>query len=195
MKEQIILVAQSNFRNRLFFHETIQRLFSDCEKVEFIIPFRSSIWYMMDDNKMKGYTYNADFFKLNDELAFMSPTYKTFYSSKEKVKELLRLEFTLKKRACKIVLFSDGNDEEINNLEQLAISEKLEIIKIPIIIEDLTSSFNEILMLDISLLKTSEDISKEIQHHNDKYNLACNNSYWEIAAILRDRLITLNEMV
>jgi hypothetical protein len=66
MKEQIILVAQANFRNRLFFHETIQRLFSDCEKVEFIIPFRSSIWYMMDDNKMKEYSYKEDIFKLND---------------------------------------------------------------------------------------------------------------------------------
>ncbi len=104
-------------------------------------------------------------------------------------------EFSLKIRACKIVLFSDGKDEEINKLEQLAISEQLKIIKIPIIIEDLTSSFNEILKLDISLLKNSDEIFKAIQNHEELMNLACNNSYWEIAAKLRDRMRILKEML
>lgn len=194
MKEQIILVAQSNFRNQHFFHETIQILFSDIENVELIIPLHSNISMMIQNDKMKRYSFKKAIFKLNNEVAFMKPLYKTFLFSNGKNKELLANEFSLKKMATKIVLFSDGNDKEIIELEKLAIFENVEIVKIPIIIEDMTNAFDEVLEQDLSLLKTSDDIFKAIQNHKEQMNLACNNIYFEIAAALRDRMRILKDM-
>ncbi len=194
MKENIIIIAQADFRNRSFFDDNMSQLFPDLDNIHFQIPAFSNLYLMMRQNRIGRSNFNQFLLRINDELAFMEESYKKRYFPNGYSDKLEKTsEFSLRELGNKIVLFSDDKNEEINYVENLARQQNLEIIKIPIIIEELTEEIKKILEENIDLLITQEEILESIKKNEKHLNIARNNMHWEIAAKLRDRIWILKE--